>query len=331
MNVYRTAGIIGAGAWGTALALVCARAGLTTTMWARETEVIETARTKNENTLFLPDVPLTGVTVTNDLSALAPCDLILAVPPAQHMRATLKAFAPYARDGVPVILCAKGIERGTHALMTEVLAETLPNVAPAVLSGPSFAREVAMGLPAAVTLASSDEHMAHILAEAIATPTFRPYVADDMIGAEAGGALKNVLAIACGMSEGRGLGRSAHAALITRGFAEMTRYAVALGAKAETVAGLCGLGDLVLTCSSPQSRNMSVGLALGRGETLQQALAGKLSVAEGVESAPAVRDLAARLGVEIPICEAVASILAGETNVDEAMHALMTRPLKSER
>jgi glycerol-3-phosphate dehydrogenase (NAD(P)+) len=215
--------------------------------------------------------------------------------------------------------------------MTQVLSETLPNVAPAVLSGPSFAREVALGLPAAVTLASSDAHLAHILAEVIATPTFRPYVADDMIGAEAGGALKNVLAIACGMSEGRGLGRSAHAALITRGFAEMTRYAVALGAKAETVAGLCGLGDLVLTCSSPQSRNMSVGLALGRGETLQQALAGKLSVAEGVESAPAVRDLAAQLGVEIPICEAVAAILAGETNVDEAMRALMTRPIKAER
>jgi glycerol-3-phosphate dehydrogenase (NAD(P)+) len=212
-----------------------------------------------------------------------------------------------------------------------VLSETLPDVAPAVLSGPSFAKEVAQGLPAAVTLAADDVSLARELAEAIATPTFRPYVADDMIGAEAGGALKNVLAIACGISEGKGFGRSAHAALITRGFAEMTRYAVALGAKAATVAGLCGLGDLVLTCSSPQSRNMSVGLALGRGQTLAEALAGKLSVAEGVESAPAVRELAQRIGVETPICEAVAAILDGKLGVDDAMHALMTRPLKSER
>ena len=331
MSDYRSAGVIGGGAWGTALAMVCARAGLKTTLWAREAEVVQSIRAQRENSLFLPGITIDDVEATGDLADLAGCDLILAVPPAQHMRAALTAFKPYARPGLPILLCAKGVERGTHALMTQVLSETLPDVAPAVLSGPSFAKEVAQGLPAALTLASNDLDLARDLAEAIATPTFRPYVADDMIGAEAGGALKNVLAIACGISEGKGFGRSAHAALITRGFAEMTRYAVALGAKAETVAGLCGLGDLVLTCSSPQSRNMSVGLALGRGQTLQEALAGKLSVAEGVESAPAVRELAQQLGVETPICEAVAAILDGKLGVDDAMHALMTRPLKSER
>jgi glycerol-3-phosphate dehydrogenase (NAD(P)+) len=232
--------------------------------------------------------------------------------------------------GLPVVLCAKGVEQGTLKLMTEVLAETAPQATPAVLSGPSFAGEVARGLPTAVTLACPDEALGWRLAEAIATPTFRPYLAQDMIGAEAGGAVKNVLAIACGVVEGRGLGRSAHAALITRGFAEMTRLGVALGAKAETLAGLCGLGDLVLTCSSPQSRNMSVGLALGRGESLEQALAGKLSVAEGVASAPAVRELAARHGVDMPICEAVAAILAGEARVEAAIGGLLSRPLRDE-
>ncbi len=331
MNAITTAGVIGAGAWGTALAQVCARAGLTTTLWAREAEVVASIRDRGENSLFLPGVPLEGVTATGDLADLKDCDIVLAVPPAQHMRATLTAFAPYARKGLPVLLCSKGIERGTHALMTQVLAEALPQACEAVLSGPSFAGEVARGLPTAVTLACPNPELGRRLAAAIATPTFRPYGVEDVIGAEAGGALKNVLAIGCGIVEGRGLGRSAHAALITRGFAEMIRYAEALGAQPDTVAGLCGLGDLVLTCSSPQSRNMSVGLALGQGLTLKQALEGKLSVAEGVESAPAVRQLAARLGVEIPICEAVAAILADEISVDEAVARLLSRPLKTER
>lgn len=330
MSGFLSVGVVGAGAWGTALALVCARAGLHTTLWAREEEVVASIHLKEENSVFLPGIPVDGVMATNDLGDLAECDFILAVPPAQHMRATLQAFTPYASEGVPVVLCAKGIERGTYALMTQVLAETLPHARPAVLSGPSFAREVAQGLPAAVTLACPDARLGEALAQAIATPAFRPYVADDLIGAEAGGALKNVLAIACGIVEGRELGRSAHAAVITRGFAEMTRYAVALGAKPETLAGLCGLGDLVLTCSSAQSRNMTVGLALGQGQSLAEALAGKVSVAEGVESAPAVRELAARLGVEIPICEAVAAILADEITVEEAIERLLARPLKRE-
>jgi glycerol-3-phosphate dehydrogenase (NAD(P)+) len=324
-------GVIGGGAWGTALAQVCARAGARVTLWAREPEVVQSISTARENATFLPGVRLhEAITPTGDFADLAGADLWLAVPPAQHMRATLMALRPQARPGLPVVLCSKGVEQGSLKLMTEVLAETLPQAAPAVLSGPSFAGEVARGLPCAVTLACPDEALGVELAEAIAGPAFRPYLADDMIGAEAGGAVKNVLAIACGVVEGKGLGRSAHAGVITRGFAELTRLAVALGGQAETVAGLCGLGDLVLTCSSPQSRNMSVGLALGAGQTLEQALSGKLSVAEGVASAPAVRQLAARLGVETPICEAVAAILAGQADIDEAIEGLLSRPLRSE-
>jgi glycerol-3-phosphate dehydrogenase (NAD(P)+) len=324
-------GVIGGGAWGTALAQVCARAGREVTLWARESEVVDAVNTAHENAIFLKGVPLDPlIRATGDLSDLAGSDLILAVPPAQHMRATLGAFAAHARDGLPILLCSKGVEQGTLKLMTDVLAETIPQAQPAVLSGPSFAGEVARGLPTAVTLACADPGCAEGLGEAIATPTFRPYFAVDMIGAEAGGAVKNVLAIACGIVEGRGLGRSAHAALITRGFAELTRLAVALGGEPETVAGLCGLGDLVLTCSSPQSRNMSVGLALGQGQTLEQALSGKLTVAEGVASAPAVRQLAAKLQVETPICEAVAAILAGEVGVDDAIRGLLSRPLREE-
>jgi glycerol-3-phosphate dehydrogenase (NAD(P)+) len=325
------AGVIGGGAWGTALAQVCARAGLETTLWAREADVVASINASHENTSFLPGIELeTTIRATGDFGDLAASDLVLAVAPAQYLRSTLVAFAPHVRDGLQILLCAKGIEQGSLKLMTEVLAETLPQAAPAVLSGPSFAGEVARGLPTAVTLACPDEDCARDLAELIATPTFRPYFATDMIGAEAGGAVKNVLAIACGIVEGRGLGRSAHAALITRGFSELTRLAVALGGEAETVAGLCGLGDLVLTCSSPQSRNMSVGLALGRGQTLDDALAGKLSVAEGVASAPAVRQLARKLGVDVPICEATAAILAGEVGVDDAIRGLLSRPLREE-
>ena len=327
----RRAGIVGGGAWGTALAQVCARAGLEVVLWAREPAVVDAINKSHDNPVFLPGVTLDpAVRASLDPADLSGADLVLAVAPAQHLRSSLAAFAPHARAGLPVLLCAKGVERGSLKLMTQVLAEVLPDAAPAVLSGPSFAGEVARGLPTAITLAASDLALAHELAHTIASAAFRPYVSGDMIGAEAGGAVKNVLAIACGIVEGRALGRSAHAALITRGFAELTRLAVALGGEAETVAGLCGLGDLVLTCSSPQSRNMSVGLALGRGESLDQALAGKTSVAEGVESAPAVVELAARLGVEVPICAAVDAILSGEAEVGPVIAALLARPLKTE-
>ena len=329
---FRTAGVIGAGAWGTALAQVAGWAGLDVLLQAREPDVVESIRERRVNEAFLPGITLDDhVAVTGELADLAQCDVILAVPPAQHMRSTLTAFAAHHRPGVPVVLCSKGIERGSLKLMTDVLAETLPAAPAAVLSGPSFAAEVARGLPSAVTLACADEALGEALMETLSAPAFRPYLATDLVGAEVGGAIKNVLAIACGMAEGRGLGRSAHAALITRGFAEMTRMGVALGGQAETVAGLCGLGDLVLTCSSPQSRNMSLGLALGQGQSVEQALAGKRSVAEGHESAPAVRELAARMGVDMPISLAVAALLAGETTVQDMIDALLARPLKAER
>ena len=329
---FKTAGVIGAGAWGTALAQVVGRAGLDVRLQAREPEVVESIRDRRVNEAFLPGITLDDrVSVTADLADLGACDVILAVPPAQHMRSTLTAFAAHHRPGVPVILCSKGIERGSLKLMTDVLAETLPQAPAAVLSGPSFAGEVARGLPSAVTLACVDAVLGEELMWTLSAPGFRPYLATDLIGAEVGGAIKNVLAIACGMAEGRGLGRSAHAALITRGFAEMTRMGVALGGQAETVAGLCGLGDLVLTCSSPQSRNMSLGLALGQGQTVEQALAGKRSVAEGYESAPAVRELAAKMGVDMPISLAVAALLNGETTVEAVIDDLLSRPLKVER
>ena len=332
MSGYRTIGVIGAGAWGTALAQTCVRAGLDVRLWAREPEVAEAVNAEHRNPLFLPDIDLdSAIVATTDLAGMARADILLAVVPAQHLRSTLAALAPNLRHRQPVVLCAKGVEQGSLKLMSQVLDEAAPQACPVVLSGPSFAGEVARGLPTAVTLACPNEELGHILAETLATPTFRPYWSSDIVGAEAGGAVKNVLAIACGIVEGRGLGRSAHAAIITRGFAELTRLAVALGGEAATVAGLCGLGDLVLTCSSPQSRNMSVGLALGRGASLAEALAGKLSIAEGVASAPAVRALAEKLDVETPICEATAAVLAGEIDLDTAIGGLLARPLRAER
>ncbi|HWU48677.1 MAG TPA: NAD(P)H-dependent glycerol-3-phosphate dehydrogenase [Asticcacaulis sp.] len=331
-ETFGKVGVIGAGAWGTALAQVLTMGGNRVLLHAREGEVAASIRDIHENSLYLPGVSLSeAITATNDMADLAGCDLILAVPPAQHMRAALTAFRPFLKPGTPVVLCAKGVERGTDALMTEVLSDVLPEATQAVLAGPNFAREVAMGLPSAVTLACKDEALGAKIAATLAGPSFRPYQSTDLIGAESGGAIKNVIAIACGISEGKGLGRNAHAALITRGFAEMTRLAVAMGAQPATMPGLCGMGDLVLTCSSPQSRNMSVGLALGQGQTLEEALAGKVSVAEGVQSAPAVCDLGRKHGVDLPLCQAVNAVLSGAMNVDQAIDALLSRPLKSER
>jgi len=331
-ETFDKVGVIGAGAWGTALSQVVTLGGHPVLLHAREPEVAASIRGRRENSLYLPGVTLSeDIAVTNELADLAGCDLILAVPPAQHMRATLQGFAPHMAAGTPVVLCAKGVERGSDALMTEVMADVLPGAVSAVLAGPNFAREVAMGLPSAVTLACKDEALGAKIAATLAGPSFRPYQSDDLIGAEAGGAIKNVIAIACGISEGKNLGRNAHAAIITRGFAEMTRLAMAMGAQLVTMAGLCGMGDLVLTCSSPQSRNMSVGLALGQGQTLEEALAGKVSVAEGVQSAPAVCDLGRKNKVDLPLCNAVNAVLSGRMSVDQAIDALLSRPLKSER
>ncbi|PHR92968.1 MAG: glycerol-3-phosphate dehydrogenase [Robiginitomaculum sp.] len=323
---FQKFGVIGAGAWGTALAQTLAIAGRDVVLWAFETECSEAINTQHENTLYLPNVTLSpNVRATSDFADLANVDAVLAVVPAQYMRATLAGFTNYARPGLPVILCSKGIEHKSLKFMAGVLADVLPDVIPCVLSGPSFAVDVAKGLPTAVTLAIEDKALGEALAAAIASPSFRPYLSDDVLGAEIGGAVKNVLAIACGMVLGKELGKSAHAALIARGFAEMTRLGEALGAKPETLTGLCGLGDLVLTCSSEQSRNMSCGLALGRGEPLADILGARSAVTEGVATAPALQRLAKQAGVEMPICAAVAAILDGSINVEAAIASLLGR------
>ncbi|HCR65217.1 NAD(P)H-dependent glycerol-3-phosphate dehydrogenase [Oceanicaulis sp. UBA2681] len=331
MASYQTIGVIGAGAWGTALAQSAAQAGRSVKIWAYEPEVVEAINTVHENTVFLPGAPLNpAITASSDPADLSDCDAFLMVAPAQHARGILKRFAPHIAQGAPVLLCAKGFERESLALMTDVLRETVPHAIPAVLSGPSFAIDVAKGLPTAVTLACEDRDTGEALMEAVGSQTFRPYWSGDLVGAEVGGSVKNVLAIAAGIVEGRALGKSAHAALIARGFAEMTRLGLALGAKRETLTGLCGLGDLVLTCSSPQSRNMSCGLALGQGQTLESVLGARKAVTEGVTTAPAVVALAKTQGVDMPICAAVDAVLAGRISVDDAIQALLNRPFGPE-
>lgn len=320
--------VVGAGAWGTALANAMALEE-DVLIWAREPEVVAAINGGHENALFLPGVALSPrVKATSSLGDLAGIDLWLVVPPAQFLGRVL-AEAPLA--GRPtLLLCAKGIEAGSHRLMAEVAADAAPGAALAVLSGPSFAAETARGLPTAVTLAAATEAEAAALAERIARPTFRPYASDDIVGAEIGGAVKNVLAIACGVVIGAGLGENARAAILARGFAEMTRFGVARGGRAETLAGLSGLGDLVLTCGSTQSRNMSLGMALGQGQTAAQALSGKLSVAEGAATAPVLVEAARSAGVDMPISAAVADLLAGQANVTEVVKRLLSRPLKAE-
>jgi glycerol-3-phosphate dehydrogenase (NAD(P)+) len=323
--------VLGAGAWGTALAQVAAAAGRAVTLWALEPDVVEAINARAENAVFLPGVKLNpAIRATGELAEAARAQVILAVPPAQHMRAVLRTLSPALAPGAPLVLCAKGVERGSLALMTDVLAQEIPDATPAVLSGPGFARDVARGLPTATTIASPDQALAQRIVATIGLPTFRPYVADDLVGAEIGGAVKNVIAIACGVAEGRKLGDGARAALITRGFAELTRLGLAMGAKAETLSGLCGLGDLVLTCASLTSRNTSLGAALGEGRKLKDILAERRSVAEGAESAPAVVALAARHKVEMPICAAVDAIVAERISIDDAITALLSRPFKAE-
>lgn len=321
-------GVIGAGAWGTALAQVAAGGG-ETLLWALEAEVAEAINASHENPLYLPGVPLSdAILATTRLGDLADCDALLVVTPAQHLRRVLAGSPVCAK---PLVLCAKGLEAGTMALMSEAAAEICPDAPIAVLSGPTFASEVAAGLPTAVTLACADEALAETLAARIARPHFRPYTSTDVIGAEIGGAIKNVLAIGCGVVEGAGLGRNARAALIARGFAEMTRFGLARGADIETLGGLAGLGDLVLTCSSEQSRNFSLGLGLGRGEPAASLLADRRTVAEGAFTAPVLVEAAHAARIEMPIVEAVAALIAGSVTVKETVTALLARPLKSER
>jgi len=320
-------GIIGGGAWGTALAQV-ASAGGETLLWARETEVVDAINERHQNVTFLSGIPLDdSIRATPNLSDLAACEALLVVAPAQHMRGVLEQV-PVA--GKPLILCAKGIEERSGQLLHEVAMQACPGAAIAVLSGPTFAHEVAKGLPTAVTLAAEDMALAEQLRDRIARPTFRIYVSDDVAGAEIGGAVKNVLAIACGVVEGKNLGQNARAALIARGFAEMTRFGVDYGARRETLAGLSGLGDLVLTCFSTSSRNYSLGLGIGQGRPAAELLSNRNTVAEGAFTAPALARLARAKGIDMPIVDAVDALVAGRADVDQVLGALLSRPPRAE-
>lgn len=327
MSEAKTIAVLGGGAWGTALAVTMLRAGHSSTLWARDAEIVEAVALRRENPRYLPGIPLdAGLAATGDLAeAVEHADCVLAAVPAQAMRGLLAEIAPLLAPGIPLVLCAKGIERGTGLLLSEIAAELLPGAPVAALSGPSFAADVARGLPTAVTVAAHDETLAAGLAALFSSPSFRCYSSADLVGVEVGGALKNVLAIAAGAVAGAGLGASAQAAMVTRGFVELRRVGAAFGADPETLMGLSGLGDLVLTCGSAQSRNFSYGLALGRGESLD----GR-PLAEGVATAGIAARLARDKGVDAPIIDAVDRILAGGMTIGEAVAALMARPLKSE-
>ena len=320
-------GVVGGGAWGTALACLARRAGRRVTLWSRDPAVSAAIARDRSNPVYLPDFLLdAGIEAAADLAALGSCDAILLVCPAQAVR----ELAARLTGNTPVVICAKGIEASSGLLMPEVLVEVLPGRPIAMLSGPSFAEETVRGLPTAVSIATADHPLGETLASALAAGAFRPYWTDDVLGVALGGAVKNVLAIAAGVVEGRGLGHNAAAALITRGFAEMARLGQAMGAKLETLTGLSGLGDLVLTCHGPLSRNRSLGLALGKGTRLADYMAGRRQVVEGEATAPAVLARAQRYKIEMPICAAVDAILHGGADLDEAIRALLARPLRRE-
>jgi glycerol-3-phosphate dehydrogenase (NAD(P)+) len=331
IGTYGHIGVIGAGAWGTALGAVAALAGRRVTLWAREQAVIDSIRSKQENELFLAGVTLPkAISATGDLAEAAKADALLIGAPAQHLRTTLEQLKPYLMRGTPLVLCAKGIERGTGKLMTEVLEESVPDCEPAILSGPSFARDVARNLPTAVTIAAAKMDVARSLQAAFGHMTFRPYASDDLTGVALGGAAKNVYAIACGIVAGMGLGESARAALLSRSFAELSRLGEAMAARTETLMGLSGLGDLVLTATSVSSRNYAFGLDVGKSMPRAELFKPGRPLAEGVETAPALVARAKRHNVELPIAETTAEILSGAIALDAAIPRLMSRPLKTE-
>jgi glycerol-3-phosphate dehydrogenase (NAD(P)+) len=317
-------GVIGGGAWGTALAQVASTGGRETLLWAMEPEVVEAINAAHENLVFLPGIPLNeAIRATGDLAELESCDAWIVVTPAQHMRSVLQR----APDGErPLLLCSKGIEASSGKLLHEVAREVCPSSPVAVLSGPTFAHEVASGLPTAVTLACEDRALGEKLRARINLVQFRTYCTDDVAGAEAGGAVKNVLAIACGIVEGKKFGQNARAALIARGFAEMSRFGVAMGGRRETLAGLSGLGDLVLTCSSTSSRNFSLGKAIGEGRDVAELMKDRRTVAEGAHTAPVVNRIALERGIDMPIVGAVVELLEGRTRIDELLQTLLSRP-----
>ncbi len=320
-------GIIGAGAWGTALAQVSSTKDSETLVWAVEPEVVEAINERRENLVYLPGVKLSpSIRATSDLDLLDRCDALLVVTPAQHMRSVLEN----APKGKMLVLCSKGIEEQTGSLLHEMAFEVCPEGEIAVLSGPTFAHEVARNMPTAVTLAAQNSNIAEALRERIARPTFRIYVSNDVAGAEIGGAVKNVLAIACGVVEGKALGQNARAALIARGFAEMTRFGLAYGAKRETLSGLSGLGDLVLTCSSTSSRNYSLGIGIGEGRPVEELLSNRKTIAEGAFTAPVLARLSLEKGIDMPIVNAVDALIAGRATVDQVLDELLSRPPRPE-
>ena len=320
-------GVIGGGAFGTAMACVMRRSGHEIVIWAREPEVVAAINKDSLNPLFLRGIRLAaGIVATDDLGgATAGADFLVLAPPAQHMRSVTTQLRPFLKNGMPLVTCSKGIERGTCAFMSQVISETLPAARIAVLSGPSFAHDIAVDLPAGVTLACRDTALAERLAAAIGTPRFRVYLSEDIVGVHIGGVMKNVLAIACGIATGRKLGESARATLFARGLAEMARFGLAMGARLETFLGLSGAGDLSLSCNSSSSRNTSLGIALGEGRKLQDILRERVTVQEGVHSAEAVAELAKRHGVGMPITEAVNNVLNHGAEVDDAMGRLLAR------
>ena len=324
--MIESVGVIGGGAWGTALALVASRAGRTVRLWARDEATVSAIDETGENPRYLPGVSLGGIRATNSMSVALRADAVLLVVPAQSMRAVASAAAPYMVRDHAMVVCAKGLERGTGKRMSEVIAEVAPHVSVGVLSGPSFADDVARALPTAVTIAAQTEPSAAALCQALSTPRFRPYASTDLIGVEIGGAVKNVLAIAAGIIAGRGLGASALAAMIARGFAELQRLAEILGARPDTLMGLSGLGDLVLTCSSDQSRNFGYGRRLGEGIDRNS----PHPLVEGIATAAVARDLARRHRVSMPIVSAIVDVIEGKLAIDGAIEGLMARPLKSE-
>jgi len=329
-GIYQNIAVIGAGAWGTALAAVAALAGRKVTVWARESDVVDSINSKHENVRFLPGVPLpAAITATGDMAVAARADALLIGAPAQHLRATLTALKLTLSAKTPLILCAKGIEHDTYKLMTEVLVERVPDCEPAILSGPSFAKDVARNLPTAVTIAAKPD-VARALQEAFGHLTFRPYASDDLTGVALGGAAKNVYAIACGIVAGMGLGESARAALLSRSFAELCRLGEAMGARSETLMGLSGLGDLVLTATSASSRNYAFGLDVGKGVARDLLQKPGRPLAEGVATAPALVGRARKHSVELPIAQTTAEILEGKIALADAIPRLMSRPLKTE-
>jgi glycerol-3-phosphate dehydrogenase (NAD(P)+) len=324
-------GVVGAGAFGTALAIVAHRAGREVVLWGRSATEAHAMRARRVNERHLPGVELAAaIEVTADAAMLNRADILLLAVPAQATRETVALLAAEGVWKIPVVACAKGIERASGKLQSDIIAEMLPSARPAALSGPGFAEEIARGQPTAVTIAAADLDVAHAVSRALASETFRPYASDDLVGVELGGAIKNVLAIAAGVVAGRGLGESARAALIARGLAEMTRLGVALGARADTFMGLSGLGDLVLTATSRSSRNLAFGMALGEGRSAEELLAPGMPLVEGAHTARVAAELAARLKVEAPIIAAVAATIDGTRTVEQAIEGLVNRPLKAE-